>query len=276
MKGWLLAVAAMPVLWPATARPAPGGEVRNVEIVERVSEDSCERARAFEITDDSPAAQHARRLCRLQQFEQRLAAERRQELAAELQAREARVAAWLDANQPTRVLRPVSIEGFTGTGLTSYGALVNWTVLRRVELGARVGWRKMTCADDFGGNNADCTRRGIGATVRFFLSERDFTPFIGGGLTVTTSHLQAFTGIGDGGVGLVKGNGVSHSASANAGLHLAVRWLRASLEYVYDYVYYTGAINQMTKAPSEDLRVIWRDSLKQDRHGIRLQVGYAF
>ncbi len=32
----------------------------------------------------------------------------------------------------------------------------------------------------------------------------------------------------------------------------------------------------MTKTPNEDLRVVWRDSLKQDRHGIRFQVGYAF
>jgi len=232
----LTTLASALVLWPAGARSAPGREPTNVDMVERLSDDACDRARAFELGDDSPAAQHARRLCRLQQYERRLAAERRQELAAEIQARDTRLVAWLDANQPARVLRPIALEGFTGTGLTSYGVAVTWSVLRQVELGARVGWRKMTCSDDFGSNGADCTRRGIGATVRWFLSDRDFTPFIGGGMMITTSHLQVATGRGDGGLIVLKGNGSGHSANVSAGLHLSARWLRASLEYVYEYV----------------------------------------
>ena len=53
--------------------------------------------------------------------------------------------------------------------------------------------------------------------------------------------------------------------------------LRLSLEYVYEYVFYTGAtLNDMQHTPSEDLRVIWYDSLHADRHGVRFQVGFAF
>jgi hypothetical protein len=79
---------------------------------------------------------------------------------------------------------------------------------------------------------------------------------------------------------LLKGDGRAHSASASAGVHLAFRGLRMSLEYIYEHVYFTGANLDATqdkqKPPNEPLRVIWRDSLNQDRHGIRFQAGYAF
>ena len=100
---------------------------------EEVSGDACDRARAFDIDDASPAAQHARRSCRLQHFEIRLAAERRQAQAAELDARETRVQAWIDATQPVRVVRPLAILGFLGSGLATYGLAFSWDVLRRLS-----------------------------------------------------------------------------------------------------------------------------------------------
>ena len=38
---------------------------------------------------------------------------------------------------------------------------------------------------------------------------------------------------------------------------------------MFEYAFYTGANqNDMQKTPSEDLRVVWRDSLKQDRQDL--------
>ena len=262
------------VAFPRAAGAAPP----RVELVERVTEDACDRARAFEITDEGPEAQHARRLCRLQQFEHRLAAERRQEVAAEGQARDARMATWLEYKQPTRALRPIAIEGFAGSGMLTYGAGLSWVVLRRLELAGRVGWRKMTCANEFSNTGADCTRQGLGLGARWFLGNHDFGPFVGAGLTVSESHLQVATSTPETGFMLLKGEGRAHSASASAGVHLAHRGLRLSLEYIYEHVYFTGATtgDGRMKTPNEPLRVIWRDSLNQDRHGIRFQAGYAF
>jgi hypothetical protein len=248
-----------------------------VELVERVTEDACDRARAFDIADQGAEAQHARRLCRLQQFEHRLAAERRQEVAAELQARDARLAAWLDSKQPTRALRPLAIEGFAGSGVMTYGLAVTWMVLSRLELAGRIGWRNMTCANEFSNNGADCTRQGLGLGARWFLGSHDFGPFLGAGLTMSESHLQVATSTPEMGFTLLKGDGRAHSAGGSAGMHLAYRGLRLSLEYIYEHVYFTGAnLEDPQKTPSEPLRVIWRDSLKQDRHGLRFQAGYAF
>ena len=40
----------------------------------------------------------------------------------------------------------------------------------------------MTCWNQYSSSGADCTRRGIGGGVRWFLSDKDFSPFLGGGL----------------------------------------------------------------------------------------------
>ena len=74
------------------------------------------------------------------------------------------------------------------------------------------------------------------------------------------------------------GNGRAHSVEpVRRRCSCAVSYVRLSLEYVFEYVFYTGAnLNDMQTTPSEDLRVIWEDSLDQDRHGVRFQVGFAF
>jgi hypothetical protein len=60
-------------------------------------------------------------------------------------------------------------------------------------------------------------------------------------------------------------------------VQLAVSSVRLSAEYIFEYVFYTGAnLNDPQHTPSEDLNAIWKDSLKQDRHGVRFQVGFAF
>ena len=260
----------------ATALPAGGARAQS--LVEEVSGDACDQARAFAVDDTSPAAARARRGCRLQHFEIRLAAERRQAQAAELDAREARIQAWIEATQPVRVVRPMAIVGFLGSGLSSYGLAFSWDVLRRLELDARIGWRQMTCWNQFSASGADCTRRAIGGGVRWFISDNNFSPFFGAGFAVTTSHLQILSPQPqmDGGTGLLTGNGRANSVSPSAGVQISAKGLRMTLEYVYEYVYYTGANLDEAQTPSEDLRIVWRDSLRQDRHGVRFEVGYAF
>ena len=73
------------------------------------------------------------------------------------------------------------------------------------------------------------------------------------------------------------GEGLAHSVSLSGGLQLAVSYVRLSVEYLYEYIFYTGAnLNDPQHKPSEELRTVWIDSLNQDRHGVRFQVGFAF
>src|SRR4029077_147619 len=187
MRGIAIAAAALAAVG-VTALGSGGAKAQS--FAEQVSDDACDRARAFDIDDVSPADAHARRACRLQHFEIRLAAERRQAQAAEMEAREARVQAWVDSTQPVRAVRPLALLGFVGSGLATYGLTFSWEVLRQLELDVRVGWRQMTCWNESSSSGADCTRRAIGGGVRWFLSEKDFSPYLGGGFAVTTSHLQ--------------------------------------------------------------------------------------
>jgi hypothetical protein len=245
--------------------------------VEEVSDDPCPAARALEPDDMSPPAQRLRRACRLQAFEDRLAAERRRELAADQKTREARIATWAENTQPTRALRPIAVEGYVGSGISTYGLVVAWNVLRRLELDARIGWRKMTCWDQFSPDGGDCTRTAMGGGARWFLTDRDIAPFLAGGFEVTSAHLQILQPSSQGGSSLLTGNGRAHSVNAGGGFQLAMRGLRMSLEYVYEHVYYAGATkDDKDMAPSPDLAGVWHDSLYQDRHGVRFEVGYAF
>ena len=143
-----------------------------------------------------------------------------------------------------------------------------------VEFAVRVGQRQMSCADQNSGTGADCTRTTWGGGVRWIMLERDFSPFVGTAFSSTSAPLQIF----DQQSGqFLQGNGNAHSLSGSAGLQLATGYVRLSLEYLYEYLFYTGAnLNDLARTPSEPLRVIWEDSLSQDQHGIRFQVGVAF
>jgi hypothetical protein len=269
----LLVLAAIPVL--------AAGAARAQSFVEEVSGDACDRARAFDLNDVGPAAQQARRACRLEHFEYRLAAERRQEVAAGEEASQARVQLWMDRTQPARVLRPLAVEGFLSTGVTSYGLTFTWQVLRRLELAARIGWRKLTCPNEISFDGGDCSRTSLGMGTRWFFGDQNLSPFLGGGFSVTNAHLQVASTMpaatDGGGSGFLAGDGRANAVSGSAGMALSAQALRMSVEYVFEYAFYTGAnLNDPQKTPSEELRIVWRDSLKSDRHGIRFQVGYAF
>ena len=242
--------------------------------IEELPDDPCARARSFDPQDTTLTAQKARRACRLEAFEQRLANERRKTLASEQDKRDAWVDKWMGATQSARVINPLAVEAYAGYGITSYGLVFSWTVLRQLELAARIGRREMTCVDAFGGNGGDCTRTGWNIGARGFLGDRDFAPFFGVGFSSTSAALAILQPNGG---AVVQGNGRANSVNASAGLQLAVSYLRLSLEYVFEYQIYTGAnLNDMQKTPSEELRLVWEGSLNQDRHGVRFQVGFAF
>ncbi len=117
---------------------------------------------------------------------------------AETQARDARVAAWVENTQPTRVVHPIAVAGYLGTGISNYGLVFAWNVLRRLELEARIGWRNMTCWSQFSADGADCTRRTIAAGARWYLMDTNFSPFLSGGFAITGSHLQILQSNSDG------------------------------------------------------------------------------
>ena len=251
------------------ARPA-----RAYSFVDEIPEDPCARALSFDPQDSSAGAQHARRACRLQAFEQRKTEERRRSVAAEQQARDAALEKWIAATQPIRVQHPMAVEAFGGSGIVNYGISFSWDVVSTMEFAVRVGRREMSCADENGGTGADCTRTTWGGGIRWIMLEREFSPFVGTAFSSTSAPLQI---IDPQQGGFLQGHGNAHSLSGSAGLQLATGYVRLSLEYLYEYLFYTGAnLNDPAHTPSEPLRLIWEDSLSQDQHGIRFQVGVAF
>ncbi len=168
----------------------------------------------------------------------------------------------------------MAVELFAGSGIVNYGLSFSWDVTTSVEFAVRVGQRQMSCADQNGSTGADCTRTTWGGGVRWIMLESEFSPFVGTAFSSTSAPLQI---IDQQSGNFLQGHGNAHSLSGSAGLQLATGYVRLSLEYLYEYLFYTGAnLNDMAHTPSEALRVIWEDSLSQDQHGIRFQVGVAF
>jgi hypothetical protein len=267
VRRWALLVA-LPALLGAVA-------ARAQSLVDEAPEDPCEAARGLAIDDASPSAENLRRACRLEHFENRLTAERRQQVAVEEQRREDRVQAWLAATQPARVTHPLAVEGFVGTGLASYGFLFAWDFVKRAEVSAWLGWRPISCQDQNTGTSSSCGRTAFGLKGRWYLTDYNFTPFLSGGLSLMSSHLQLYTS--NGSMPFASGSGAANSLNAGAGLEFAYRAFRASFEYIFEYTFYTyAATDDPKKMPNTDLENALSDSLRADRNGLRVQVGYAF
>ena len=258
-------------------------KARAQSLVEVVPDDPCERARALAYDDESPPAQEIRRACHLERFERRLTVEREESIAVAERRRTARIERWIDETQPARATKPFFVDAFLGTGVATYGLNAGWDVLRNLELAAWLGRRSISCDDvDAYGNTlvgaANCSRTSFGLHGRWYALMTKLTPFLGAGLTVTSAHLQIVNDPHDGsGAKLVTGSGRSNSLNVSGGLQIAVSAFRLSVEYVYEYAFYTGASSDdAKKTPNNDLNKVWSDSLRQDRNGIRAEVGYAF
>jgi len=92
-----------------------------------------------------------------------------------------------------------------------------------------------------------------------------------------TSHLQLYSSSTTNGSNFVSGSGTANSLNAGAGLELGYRAFRASVEYIFEYTFYTyAALDDAKKTPNGDLNTALSDSLRADRNGFRIQVGYAF
>ena len=271
MNRWAL-VLALPVAVVLEAAGATG--VRAQSLVDQRPEDPCEAARALDIADTTPAAENVRRACRLERFEDRLAAERSQQVATQELTREARIQQWIDATQPSRVTRPLAFEGFVGSGLVSYGVGFSWDFLRHAALAAWLGWRPISCQDGYGNSTSNCGRTAYGLRGRWYLLDRDFTPFVDTGLSFMSSNLALWSSTGS---GYISGSGRANSASLGAGLAFGFRSFRMSIEYVFEYTFYTGAsLNDDKKTPNAELDTALSSSLRADRNGVRFEVGYAF
>jgi hypothetical protein len=254
---------------------------RAQSLVNEVPEDPCEAARGLAVDDASPSAEHLRRSCRLQNFETRLTAERYQKVSIEEQAREDRVQAWVAATQPSRVTHPLAVEAFAGSGLASYGLIFAWDFVTRGEVSAWVGWRPISCQDPNSGTTSACGRTAFGLKGRWYLTDYNFTPFLSGGLSIMSSHLQLYTSSQQTCNGITSnfacGEGSANSVNAGAGLEFGYRAFRASFEYIFEYTFYTGAnLDDDKNTPNADLNSALAQSLRADRNGYRIQVGYAF
>ena len=273
MTRWTALLLAVAVVAIVEAVGAAGARAQS--LVQQQPEDPCEGARALDIADTTPAAENLRRACRLERFEDRLAADRSQQVATQELTREARVQQWIDATQPWRVTRPLAFEGFVGSGLASYGVSFSWDFLRHASVGAWLGWRPISCQDSNGNLTLSCGRTAYGLRGRWYLLAQNFTPFVDTGLSFMTSDL-ALCASGYCNT-YIAGSGRANSVNVGAGLAFGFRSFRVSIEYVFEYTFYTGAsLNDDKKTPSPDLDAILSTSLQGDRNGVRFAVGYAF
>ena len=89
-----------------------------------------------------------------------------------------------------------------------------------------------------------------------------------------SSNLALYSNSGS---GYLPGTGRANSACLGAGLAFGFRSFRMSIEYVFEYTFYTGAsLNDDKKTPNAELDAALSSSLHADRNGVRFQVGYAF
>ena len=273
IRGALLAAFSVVVILEAVG--AAGARAQS--LVDERPEDPCEAARGLDIADTTPAAEGVRRSCRLERFQDRLATDRSQQVVVEEQTREARIQEWIDATQPWRVTRPLTFEGFFGSGLASYGIGFSWDFLRHAALGAWLGWRPISCQDSNGSSTSSCGRTAYGLRVRWYLTAHDFTPFVDTGLSFMSSNLALCTSAYCGDANHIAGTGRANSVNVGAGLAFGFRSLRVSIEYVFEYAFYTGAsLNDEKKTPSPELDTALSSSLRTDRNGVRFELGYAF
>ncbi len=275
MTRWVLLVALPLAFLLETVGAATA---RAQSLVDQRPEDPCEAARALDFADTTPAAENLRRACRLERFEDRLAADRSKQVATQELTRAARIQQWIDATQPWRVTRPLAFEGFFGSGLASYGISFSWDFLRKAELGVWLGWRPIDCQDGNGISTSACGRTAYGLRGRWYWLDRDLTPFVDTGLSFMSSDLALFVpNPGGNGSTHASGSGRANSVVAGAGLAFGFRSFRMSIEYVFEYAFYTGAsLNDDKKTPSPELDTALSSSLKADRNGVRFQAGYAF
>jgi hypothetical protein len=263
-----------------TARPARA----ELTIDHEPGGGGCDEAATYFPEDQSRAAIHARQRCRLETFEHRMQYER---LHKEIQAENERdklVQAWLDKQEiPVRVFKRVSLDGYLGGGITTYGLAGGVVMLPWLEAELSIGRRDVDGVVNAG--YFQDSRTCWGGRFKFDLRSRgNLTPFISSGVFFCNANvaLNSFgTTFGPTGTPNVSnGNGTAnaHLLGAGAGMsYMDKSGLHASLEYIFTYAFYTQAtLSDTVHTEDPNLTSAWSDRLGSEQNGFRVQVGYAF
>ena len=152
-------------------------------------------------------------------FEQRLAEERQPGAGrgAAGARRLGRRTGW-PTTQPARVMHPMAVEAVRGQRPRQLRRRRSrGTSCASSSSPARIGQRQMSCADQFSGHQRRLHAHDLGrAAARWFLLDKDFSPFVGTAFSSTSAplkivHFDPMNRPSD----FLKGNGRAHSLSAS-------------------------------------------------------------
>jgi hypothetical protein len=251
---------------------------------ERVPDvDPCVLADSYFPEDQSPEAARARRRCRMAKLERAQAEQEAWAETADRQRQERALAAWTQkAGIPNRVMRRNSIDGLVGSGIVSYGVAVGGIIVPSLEaelwLGRATDPQVITYTDNPGvGNKRNC----LGGRAKWLMLDYNVTPFFGIGVAGCLATLDPPYRIDPNSGNLIStsgGSGAAHFVTGSVGLTWTEKsGFRLSAEYIFSYAFYTQAQDSAPpQTQDEILRQAWETQLAGTRHGIRLQVGYAF
>jgi len=250
----------------------------------------CSEAAAYFPEDESPESTRARKRCRLETFEQRLDDDR---LQKEIQAendRDKTVETWVDKQDiPVRVFRRYAIDGYLGSGVTTYGLAVSGVLLPWLEAELSLGRRDLngSISNGYFQDSRTCW----GGRFKWLMrSHGNLTPFASVGALDCSATVQLTSynvgptigplppGTPNTFSGTNAGSAAAHLVAGAAGLAwMEKSGVRASVEYVFTYAFYTQAVlNDAMHTLDPNLAGAWTDRLATERNGFRVQVGYAF
>jgi hypothetical protein len=267
-----------------------GGADASLTIDHISGADGCTEAATYFPEDEGPLARNARLRCRLEAFAQQREEERRRGEAAGDREREKTIETWIEKQEiPVRVLRRNSVDLFLSGGVASYGLALGGVLLPWLEGELWAGRRSV--ADSVPSGYLSDARTCLGGRFKWlFVKRGNLTPLVSLGAVGCSSDVQfqSYGATPTGGPIFLgdsanpnlgsTGQAVGHLATATAGLTWTEKaGLRISVEYLFAYAFYTQAtLNDAAKTEDPNLRTAWEQRLTADRHGVRLQVGYAF
>lgn len=250
------------------------GAARSQSIDYQVGMTACEEAARYDAArlgdgpDVPPAARRARARCRLETFRARLATERAVAAADREAERQARFDEWVDKHLPPRARRTIAADGFYGFGPATQGVAVGWTPTLSLDLEGWLGWKAgtATVAD----NDVADDRKTAGIRAKWMALPSYATPFVAFGVART------WGGVGYGSSSDADGN--AHLLTGSIGVSLTSEGgLRLGVEYMFGWTFYSVVqTRDDQRTPDEGLRALWQRRLDEERHGARIEVGYAF
>ncbi len=246
----------------------------------------CLEAVNYSPEDQSRPATRARQRCRLETFEQRMESDRLQKEVQAETDRDKLIQSWIAKQEiPIRVFRRVAIDGYLGGGVTTYGLAASVVLLPWLEAELSLGRRDLngSITNGYFQDSRTCW----GGRFKWLMSNHgNLTPFASMGAffcNANTALMSYNTGpVSSGttfqGSGQSNGTANAHLIAAGAGLaYMDKSGLRASVEYIFSYAFYTQAtLDDMAHTEDPGLTTAWSDRLATERHGFRVQVGYAF